>query len=67
MIKVETIGNEIKTTFKGSIGELSQELGSLIENFANEVLGISEKEFLDIFTEMYTSLKAEAQNEINVH
>lgn len=67
MIKAETIGNEIETTFKGSVGELSQELGSLIENFANEVLGISEKEFLDIFTEMYTSLKAEAQNETNVH
>ena len=43
MIKVEKIGDEIKTTFKGSIGELSQELGSLMENFANEVLGISKK------------------------
>mgnify|MGYP000581488715 CR=1 FL=1 len=67
MIKAETIGNEIKTTFKGSVGELSQELGSLIENFANEVLGISEKEFLDIFTEAYTIFKNEVQDEVNVH
>lgn len=67
MIKVETIGDEIETTFKGSIGELLQELGSLMENFANEVLGISEKEFLDMFTEMYTSLKVEAQDETDVH
>lgn len=67
MIKVETIGDEIKTTFKGSIGELSQELGSLMENFANEVLGISEKEFLDIFTEAYTIFKNEVQDEVNVH
>lgn len=67
MIKVETIGDEIKTTFKGSIGELSQELGSLMENFANEVLGISEKEFLDIFTEAYTIFKNEAQDETHVH
>ena len=67
MIKAKTIGNEIETTFKGSVGELSQELGSLVGNFANEVLGISEKEFFDMFVEMYTSLKAEAQDEINVH
>lgn len=67
MIKVEKIGDEIKTTFKGSIGELSQELGSLMENFANEVLGISEKEFLDIFTEAYTIFKNEVQDEVNVH
>lgn len=67
MIKVEKIGDEIKTTFKGSIGELSQELGSLMENFANEVLGISEKEFLDIFTEAYTIFKNEVQDEVIVH
>nr|DAU72924.1 MAG TPA: hypothetical protein [Caudoviricetes sp.] len=67
MIKAEKIGDEIKTTFKGSIGELSQELGSLMENFANEVLGISEKEFLDIFTEAYTIFKNEVQDEVNVH
>jgi hypothetical protein len=67
MIKCEKIGDEIKTTFKGSIGELSQELGSLMENFANEVLGISEKEFLDIFTEAYTIFKNEVQDEVNVH
>lgn len=67
MIKVEKIGDEIKTTFKGSIGELSQELGSLIENFANEVLGMSEKEFLDMFTEAYTIFKNEVQDEVNVH
>lgn len=67
MIKVEKIGDEIKTTFKGSIGELSQELGSLMENFANEVLGISKKEFLDIFTEAYTIFKNEVQDEVIVH
>lgn len=67
MIKVEKIGDEIKTTFKGSIGELSQELGSLIENFANEVLGMSEKEFLDMCTEAYTIFKNEVQDEVNVH
>lgn len=67
MIKVEKIGDEIKTTFKGSIGELSQELGSLMKNFANEVLGISEKEFLDIFTETYTIFKNEAQDETHMH
>lgn len=67
MIKAETIGDKIETTFKGSVGELSQELGSLIENFANEVLGISEKEFLDIFTEAYTIFKNEVQDEVNVH
>lgn len=38
-----------------------------MENFANEVLGISEKEFLDMFTEAYTIFKNEVQDEVNVH
>ena len=63
MIEVETIAGEIKTTFNGSIEELTQELGFSIKGFANNVLGISEIELLYIFSEAYMNLKNKAQNE----
>lgn len=69
MIKCEKLENdEYKTVFKGKLGDLSDELGVLIEKFANEVLDISEREMLDMFCSYYQEIRqAEANDETNVH
>ena len=69
MIKCEKLENdEYKTFFKGKLGDLADELGVLIERFANEVLDISEREMLDMFCQYYQEAKQnEANNEVNVH
>ena len=69
MIKCEKLENDkYKTDFKGKLGDLADELGVLIERFANEVLDISEREMLDMFCQYYQEAKQnEVQDEINVH
>lgn len=69
MIKCEKLENdEYKTVFKGKLGDLADELGALIGNFAEEVLNISERELLDMFCNYYQEARqAEAQNETDMH
>lgn len=68
MIKCEKLENgKYRTIFKGTIGDLADELGALIEKFAEEVLDISEREMLDMFCEHYQEIRqAEAQNEADM-
>lgn len=68
MIKCEKLKNdEYKTVFKGKVGNLVDELGVLIERFAEEVLDISEREMLDKFCQYYQEAKqAEAQDEAHL-
>ena len=58
MIKCEKLENDkYRTDFKGKLGDLADELGVLIERFANEVLDISEREMLDMFCQYYQEAK----------
>lgn len=50
MIKCEKLENgKYRTIFKGTIGDLDDELGALIEKFAEEVLNLDVMEMLDKF------------------
>ncbi len=68
MIKAEILENDdIQVSMRGTGGDLSEELGAIIHDFAEKILGMTEEEFLNQFVCWYQQTKEEAQNETDVH
>ena len=68
MIKVETIGDEIETTFEGVTKDLINEMGNAIKVFAKNVLEMDAIDLLKIFTNAFErEREIEASNETHMH
>ena len=68
MIKVETIGDEIETTFEGVTKDLINEMGNAIKVFAKNVLEMDVIDLLKIFIKAFEmEREGEANDEVNVH
>ena len=68
MIKAETIGDEIETTFKGVTKDLINEMGNAIKVFAKDVLEVDAIDWLKIFTNAFEwEREIEASNETHMH
>lgn len=68
MIKVETIGDEIETTFEGVTKDLINEMGNAINVFAKDVLEMDAIDLLKIFIKAFEmEREGEANDEVNVH
>lgn len=68
MIKAETIGDKIETTFEDVTKDLIDEMGNAIKVFAKNVLEMDVIDFLKIFIKAFEmEREGEANDEVNVH
>ena len=68
MIKAETIGDKIETTFEGVTKDLINEMGNAIKVFAKNVLEMDVIDLLKIFIKAFEmEREGEANDEVNVH